>query len=75
MLTAPPAIVKLFTNRLSRVMIGASILGILFNLTGLTLSYKMNIPSGATIILLAVLSYLIAFAGKYLAGRRQRKEN
>ena len=74
MLTAPPAIVKLFTNRLSRVMIGSGILGILFNLAGLTLSYKMNIPSGATIILLAVLSYLIAFTGKYVAGRRQRRE-
>lgn len=64
MLTAPPAIVKLFTNRLSRVMIGASLLGVLFNMAGLALSYRMNIPSGATIILLAVSSYLLAFAGK-----------
>ena len=75
MLTAPPAIVKLFTNRLSQVMIGASVLGALFNLAGLTLSYKMNIPSGATIILLAVCSYLVAFIGKHLASRWQQKEN
>lgn len=75
MLTAPPAIVKLFTNRLSHVMIGASVLGALFNLAGLTLSYKMNIPSGATIILLAVCSYLVAFIGKHLASRWQQKEN
>lgn len=61
MLTAPPAIVKLFTNRLSRVMIGAGILGIVFNLLGLAISYQMNIPSGATIILLAISSYLIVF--------------
>ncbi|RRD94560.1 metal ABC transporter permease [Clostridiales bacterium COT073_COT-073] len=64
MLTAPPAIVKLFTNRLSRVMIGAGILGIMFNLAGLTISYQMNIPSGATIILLAISAYLLAFLGK-----------
>ena len=64
MLTAPPAIVKLFTNRLSRVMLGAGILGIVFNLVGLTLSYQMNIPSGATIILLAIASYLVALLWK-----------
>lgn len=64
MLTAPPAIIKLFTNRLSRVMIGAGILGIIFNLAGLTISYQMNIPSGATIILLAISAYLLAFLGK-----------
>ncbi len=73
MLTAPPAIVKLFTNRLSRVMIGASLLGVLFNMAGLALSYRMNIPSGATIILLAVSSYLLAFAGKRWAERFFRR--
>lgn len=72
MLTAPPAIVKLFTNRLSRVMLGAGILGILFNLAGLTISYQMNIPSGATIILLAIVSYLIALLGKKIAMKWQK---
>lgn len=64
MLTAPPAIVKLFTNRLSRVMIGASVLGVIFNIAGLTVSYKMNIPSGATIILITISSYLVALTMK-----------
>lgn len=73
MLTAPPAIVKLFTHRLSRVMIGAGILGVIFNLAGLSLSYQLNIPSGATIILIAISSYLLAFSGKRLVTFWKRK--
>lgn len=74
MLTAPPAIVKLFTHRLSRVMIGAGILGVIFNLAGLSLSYQLNIPSGATIILIAISSYLLAFSGKRLVTFWKRKQ-
>lgn len=74
MLTAPPAIVKLFTNRLSRVMIGAGILGIVFNVLGLMISYQMNIPSGATIILITIVSYLIAFLGKRVYLRLRQKK-
>lgn len=64
MLTIPPAITKLFTNELKKMMIGSCLLGALFSLLGLTLSYYINIPSGATIILVAITFYLIIITFK-----------
>ncbi len=64
MLTIPPAISKLFTYELKWMMIWSGILGILFSLIGLTISYYINIPSGATIILVAIISYFIAILVK-----------
>lgn len=57
MLTIPPAIAKLFTKKLSRIMILSMMLGIFLTISGLTLSYYMNIPSGATIILVSIIVY------------------
>ncbi len=60
MLTVPPAISKLFTHELKWMMIWSSIFGIVFGITGLIISYYANIPSGATIILVAISSYFVA---------------
>jgi len=60
MLTIPPAIAKLFTYELKWMMIGSMILGIVFSLLGLTMSYYLNIPSGATIILVGIICYFLA---------------
>ncbi len=59
LLTAPPALAKLFTQSLEKMIIGAIFSGIFFSLAGLWLSYNFNIASGASIILLAGLSYII----------------
>jgi zinc transport system permease protein len=59
MLTIPPAITKQFTNHLKWLIIGSSLVGIVISLIGLTLSYYMNIPSGATIIIVAIIIYFI----------------
>ena len=61
MLTIPPAIGKFFTKKLSILMILASLIGLVISLAGLTLSYYFDIPSGATIILLAVVMYIISY--------------
>lgn len=60
LLSVPPAIAKLFTYNLKRIMIISSIIGAFLCLGGLTVSYFYNIPSGATIILLAIIIYLLA---------------
>jgi len=60
MLTIPPAIARLYTYELQWMMVLATTLGVLFSLIGLTLSYYLNIPSGATIILVAIVCYFIA---------------
>ncbi|MGO1368423.1 metal ABC transporter permease [Senegalia sp. (in: firmicutes)] len=66
LLTIPPAIAKLFTYDLKNMMIISSIIGIIFTVSGLFISYIFNIASGATIILLAASAYFILaiFKGK-----------
>ncbi|MDD3653524.1 MAG: metal ABC transporter permease [Desulfotomaculaceae bacterium] len=56
--TAPPAIAKLFTYNLKRIMLISTILGSAFCLIGLWFSYEMHISSGASIVLITVLSYV-----------------
>lgn len=60
LLTIPPMIAKIFTFDLKKMM-GLSIgISMFLSVLGLIGSYYMNIPSGATIILLSAISYLIA---------------
>jgi zinc transport system permease protein len=62
MLTIPPAIASNFTHRLSRIMLGAIVLGALFTFCGMILSYQINWPPGATISLTAALCYALSLA-------------
>lgn len=67
LLTIPPAIAKLYTYNLRNIMIYSILNGIVFSILGLMISYYYNIPSGATIILISVIGYLIlAFIKKYI---------
>ncbi|MBF8984247.1 metal ABC transporter permease [Lutibacter sp. B2] len=59
LLTIPPAIAKLFTYNLKKMMIVSSLLGVVFSISGLFISYQYNIPSGSTIILLSVIGYFV----------------
>lgn len=60
LLTVPPAISKLFTWDLKKIMGLSIIFGLIFSLSGLFISYKLHIASGATIIIIAVCSYVIS---------------
>jgi zinc transport system permease protein len=51
------------------MMILASLLGAAFTSSGLIVSYGPNLPAGATIIVIAGLSYLLATILKGLALR------
>ncbi|MHC1631416.1 MAG: metal ABC transporter permease [Methanotrichaceae archaeon] len=53
LLTIPGAIGRQHAKTLPRIMALSILLGILFVVTGLMISYQFNIPSGATIILTA----------------------
>ncbi|GAA0181590.1 metal ABC transporter permease [Clostridium sediminicola] len=79
MLTVPPAIAKQFTYNLKNMMITSSVFGIIFGLIGLYISYKYNIASGASIIIVSVISYLLIsiikkIVGKFLSNREIEKE-
>jgi zinc transport system permease protein len=66
LLTIPPAIAGLFVRDMKRMMLVSVILSILFTILGLWLSYSLNLTSGATIILVTGLAYLLSYAFKAL---------
>lgn len=61
LLTLPAAIANLYTSSLGRMMVVASLLGWVFTTLGLMISYTSNLPTGATIIVIAGISYLVSF--------------
>ena len=60
LLSIPAAIAGQFTRNLGQMMGWSTLLGIIFTSTGLFLSYLYNLPSGATIILVAAVGYLLS---------------
>ncbi|WDV45036.1 metal ABC transporter permease [Clostridiaceae bacterium M8S5] len=59
LLTIPSIISRLYTKSLFKRIISSIIVSMILCYLGLYISYTMNIPSGATIILLAIVSYII----------------
>ena len=62
MLTMPAAIAGRFVRDMKQMMVAATVLGMLFTITGLWLSYAWNLTSGATIILVSGVCYLASLA-------------
>jgi zinc transport system permease protein len=60
LLTIPAAISRQFTTKLHHMMILSAVLGVGFTLIGLALSYIFNLTSGATIILVAGIGFLLS---------------
>ena len=60
LLTLPVAVAGFFSRRLWHMMILSAVFTILFTTAGLALSYKPDLPAGATIIILAGAVYLVA---------------
>lgn len=69
LLTLPAATARYFSRSLGQMMILASLLGAVFTTAGLIVSYKPDLPAGATIIVIAGLAYLFATFLKGLTGR------
>ncbi len=65
LLTIPAAISRELSDGLPRMMGIAVLLGVAFCTGGIWLSYLVDAPSGATIILLAAAGYVLVLAGKY----------
>ena len=64
MLTLPVAIASKFFNRVWKIMTAAVVLGIIFNISGLVLSYGPNLPSGALTIIIAGVTYFMVLIYK-----------
>jgi zinc transport system permease protein len=70
LLTIPPATATLFTRSMTGMMAFSMILSAVFTTGGLVISYLFDLPSGATIIILCALGYMV---GSLLAGRKTPK--
>ena len=60
LLTIPPFIVEKYAKSLAQMMLASSIVGAVFTLVGLWLSYRYNLTSGATIILVSGSAFIIS---------------
>ncbi|UCD18198.1 MAG: metal ABC transporter permease [Candidatus Zixiibacteriota bacterium] len=58
LLTIPAAVAGYFTRTIKQTMLAASIASILFTTVGLAVSYRPDLPAGATTIVLAGATYL-----------------
>ncbi len=75
LLTIPQNITNLFTNRFGHIMIGSVLIGFFASVIGLVSSYLLDIPSGATIIFILVVLYLLARWIKVVTFGRSKKKN
>jgi len=73
LLTIPPLIVERHCRSLATMMAASVALGVAFTLAGLWAAYVLNLTSGATIILVAGLGFVVARLGEALLGRRFRR--
>ncbi len=72
LLTLPPTIAALFYHRLHLIMIISTLLCAILNISGIGLSYSLNLPPGATIALLAVFAYALSLLFKKLNKQKNR---
>jgi len=68
LLTIPAVTARQFTSRIPRLMVLASIIGIIFTSAGLWLSYILDVSSGATIVMILATFFIITYIGKELVG-------
>jgi len=64
LLTIPAAIARVFSSTLRGMMGLATVLSALFCLGGLWLSWQLDLASGATIIMLAGIAFLLVHSGR-----------
>ena len=65
LLTIPPFIVEKYAKSLVQMMVGSTLLGSIFTIIGLGLSYRYDLTSGASIILVAGVAFLFSlFIGR-----------
>ena len=75
LLTIPPFIMEKYAKSLVQMMVGSCFLGMAFTMIGLWLSYRFDLTSGASIILVAGLVFILSLSGEqiyqFVKSRRQ----
>ena len=70
LLTIPTYLAEHFSNRLSTMMVISALLATVFTIIGLMISYFYDISSGASIIIVSVVSLILVKGIKYIQGQR-----
>jgi zinc transport system permease protein len=73
LLTAPAATAGILTSNLKKRMVYSVLLGNIFCIAGLWISYVINIASGAVIVIVSVIFYLSAYVVRSSYVRIKRK--
>jgi zinc transport system permease protein len=68
LLSIPPYIAEKFTTSLGHMMVLSALLGMLFTVTGLWISFSLNLTSGAAIILVAGAGFFLSMAADWFSG-------
>ena len=73
LLTIPQMSANVLTHNFKRMIAWSIALGWVDCLMGLGLSYALNVPSGASIIFVSILAYLVLKIGNIVLKKRQRQ--
>lgn len=73
-LAAPAATASLFTNKLKSRIVLSIIIGNIYSLVGLWLSYSIDMASGACIVILSILGYFACMGIKRIKTKSQNKQ-
>ncbi|KHF25195.1 metal ABC transporter permease [Solemya velum gill symbiont] len=73
LLTLPAAVAGHYTKTLSAMMLLAVLIGFLVTSSGMAVSYAYDLPSGATMILVAAIIYLVSALAAMLHRRKVRR--
>jgi zinc transport system permease protein len=74
LLTIPPFIVEKYANSLVQMMVASSLLGAVFTVTGLWFSYRYNLTSGASIIMVSGIVFLVFLLVDKIRGTAQKRK-
>jgi zinc transport system permease protein len=66
LLTIPAAICRQFTNNIKTMIFLSMSTGIILTISGLWISYILDLASGATIIMVLGLAFILSYLAKYL---------
>ncbi len=75
LLTAPAATASVFTFDFKRRMLYSILFGSVFCIAGLWISYEMNIASGAVIVVISVISYLLTYTVRTVNNKLKDTQN
>ena len=73
LLTIPPYIAEKYAKSLFVMMALSGLLSVLFTVSGLWLSYAYNLTSGASIILVGGLGFLLSFIIEYILSKISKR--